>query len=425
LEEAELPDWLSEGELEGVGETELDEDLPGWLSDIQQEEMETVAPIPEQAPTMSTVAEDDQLTDDAALPDWLKEAQEEPDRGTPAAEPVPEESVTPAVKDETRLGEDELPDWLEEVQAEELAHPLFEAETASRDEAVVEDELPDWISDEADVSEPFEPSEPSPHELEEGPDEALPDWLQEVKDEAADLEFDVDEAPALVVEPVAEVETAASTAEEKELPDWLQNMDDSPEMLSEKAEDVSAPPAATGFESLPGDGEEAEVVADAPVEEVVDEKVPAPVARPPTPSPPASSRAPSEMPDWLKKLREGEAEKIKPVSSAPTEKVRPVPETVTVEADGEDSLPVDADERLRLAQSACEKGDLDQAIRVYDSLVSSGAYLDKIIDDLAEAVKSYPTNYLLYQVMGDAMMKDGRLQSALETYREALAKLTG
>ena len=83
----------------------------------------------------------------------------------------------------------------------------------------------------------------------------------------------------------------------------------------------------------------------------------------------------------------------------------------------------DADKRLGLAQNAREQGDIDEAIRTYDSLVSSGLYLDQVIDDVQQAIKSYPSNYLLYQVMGDAMMKDGRLQSALESYRQALDKL--
>jgi cytochrome c-type biogenesis protein CcmH/NrfG len=42
---------------------------------------------------------------------------------------------------------------------------------------------------------------------------------------------------------------------------------------------------------------------------------------------------------------------------------------------------------------------------------------------MQQSIKTSPTNYLLYQVMGDAMMRDGRLQSALNAYREALMRL--
>jgi cytochrome c-type biogenesis protein CcmH/NrfG len=46
-----------------------------------------------------------------------------------------------------------------------------------------------------------------------------------------------------------------------------------------------------------------------------------------------------------------------------------------------------------------------------------------VIDDLEQTIKSYPSNPILFQLMGDAMMKDGRLQSALDVYRQALTKL--
>jgi tetratricopeptide (TPR) repeat protein len=87
-------------------------------------------------------------------------------------------------------------------------------------------------------------------------------------------------------------------------------------------------------------------------------------------------------------------------------------------------IPADAEDRLNLARTARDKGDLNEAARIYDSLVANGAYLDKIIEDLQQTIKAHPGNYLLFQVMGDAMMRDGRLQSALKAYREALAKLS-
>ena len=86
-------------------------------------------------------------------------------------------------------------------------------------------------------------------------------------------------------------------------------------------------------------------------------------------------------------------------------------------------MPEDVNERLDLARSARDAGDIQQAVQLYDSLVTSGAHLDRVIEDIQQTVKSYPTNVILYQIMGDAMMKDGRLQSALDAYRQALSKL--
>ncbi len=158
------------------------------------------------------------------------------------------------------------------------------------------------------------------------------------------------------------------------------------------------------------------------------------------------------VPDWLKKLREGEEEKVtptaapapqpvvkvtppapKPVSPEPKPAPKPTPpapkpapvvaEVEEAEVQVEEVLPGDADERLKLARLARDRGEIEEAVHTYDTLVSRGILLDKIIEDLEQTIKSYPSNFLLYQLMGDAMMKDGRLQSALDAYRQALAKL--
>jgi tetratricopeptide (TPR) repeat protein len=138
------------------------------------------------------------------------------------------------------------------------------------------------------------------------------------------------------------------------------------------------------------------------------------------------------MPDWLTKLREGEEEapvaapaarEPEPVTEVTPAEPQPVSEVAEPEVEAEDGLPPDPDERLELARIARDKGEIEEAVRAYDSLVSRGIHLDSIIDDLQQTVKSYPSNPLVYQLMGDAMMKDGRLQSALEVYRQALSKL--
>jgi tetratricopeptide (TPR) repeat protein len=82
--------------------------------------------------------------------------------------------------------------------------------------------------------------------------------------------------------------------------------------------------------------------------------------------------------------------------------------------------PEEADEQLRSARDA---DNIEEAIRIYNNLVSSSLHLDRVIDDMQQLIKSYPSNPILYQIMGDAMLRDGRLQSALEIYRQALLKL--
>ncbi|MDX1523777.1 MAG: tetratricopeptide repeat protein, partial [Anaerolineae bacterium] len=88
-----------------------------------------------------------------------------------------------------------------------------------------------------------------------------------------------------------------------------------------------------------------------------------------------------------------------------------------------DDLPTDPGERLTLAQAARERGDLNESLRIYESLVFSGAHLKTIINDIEQAAETHPTNARLFQVLGDAMMRDGRLQRALEAYRKAMSTL--
>jgi hypothetical protein len=138
-----------------------------------------------------------------------------------------------------------------------------------------------------------------------------------------------------------------------------------------------------------------------------------------------------DMPDWLKKLREGDVEEeqiavpaIKPlpkpavagpmVSAVVAPEPEPLPEV---------AVPAEAVKRLEQAQAARDAGNIDEALQHYENLISGGLQLDRIIEDIKQIIKSYPANAMLYQVMGDAMMKDGRLQSALDAYRTALAKL--
>jgi hypothetical protein len=207
--------------------------------------------------------------------------------------------------------------------------------------------------------------------------------------------------------------------DEEGLPDWLQEFGEETEVPEPVAE---MPPQPVPDEEIPSWLEE-EIEEEPPTPEPGPTPVP---ASPAVPAALAASVDQEEMPNWLQKLREQEQPTTAP--PAPTQ-VTPAPVMAAASAapsapaEPEDGLPADAGERLKLARLARDKGDLGEAVRVYDSLISSGMHLDRVIDDLEQTIKSYPSNYMLFQLMGDAMMKDGRLQSALDVYRQALAKL--
>ncbi|MBE7474818.1 MAG: hypothetical protein DPW09_14160 [Anaerolineae bacterium] len=440
----DLPDWLREvetGDAEDVvltqagfeavppelDELESDEDLPDWLREVEVSNLEDNLVLPPR-PIVDSVAEestfaatplsDEELEafDEEDLPSWLKEVQEQNGRET--SEAIGQPLVTEFNLSPESTGEgvgDELPGWLRDVQEEttplefEALEPL--SETAEDDEQmVIEEGLPDWLREEEfNLDEPFEPSEPSPEPLPEVVADELPDWLQEIQDEAPEEALSFEETPEPVTATISSSPLADGIIDEEGLPDWLRE-----EEAEEEAEAV----------------EPIEIV-----EEVIEPEAPEPISEPePEPLPEPVSEpieaAPTGIPDWLQKLREVDEEQ--PVSvpivsmpppvqvAAPRLAAQPVyAQTVVSTPD----IPADAAEQLQLARTTRDKGNLDEAVRIYDALVSRGIYLDKIIEDMQQSIKAHPTNYLLFQLMGDAMMRDGRLQSALNAYREALSRL--
>ncbi|MCB9108597.1 MAG: hypothetical protein H6633_30765 [Anaerolineales bacterium] len=467
--EEDLPDWLTD--IEETDELALDldtpvaisamdiaaddEDLPDWLREVQAESVGTESATKTAAPID---LEDDVDLDDEDLPDWLKEVQSEADIAEAAS--VEQPAVSPIDTEAIDLDDDDLPDWLREVEAEdEAAAPaidmpvtaavqadeealpdwlkeaadeedLVEPDFSEDDDFVVEEELPDWLSDVDLDEDAFEPSEPSPEEpADVVAEEDLPDWLRETDEAALEEPLTAEELANL---PVAEAmgepleETPVVT---EELPDWLQS-DVEIEAEVEEESVVELEPDVSVTESAPLPAETPEME---PAEVTQPEVEAMPVAQ--TPSPP--TRISSSIPDWLKKLREGDREEPveqEAIVSGAVSMGRPQSEMRTASAVGASSsmdqalhqnLPQDSNKRLELAREARDKGDIQDAIPIYSSLVSGGAHLTSIIEDLQQSIKVYPTNYRLYQVMGDAMMKDGRLQNALEAYRQALSQLAG
>jgi len=435
-EAEDLPDWLREVGESPVGETKflhefesapetydlfdttetgIDEDnLPDWLSDTDEVEDEI---LPEVLAEMAVPAE-------AELPDWLKEVQTEEAAREAAAPPVaaPEPAAVldrAAEPAEAEVEEETLPDWLREVQDEvdleeeefdltAVAEPVSAAAEVEEEEP--EEELPEWLQEiDTGEEEAFEPSEPSPEEpyLEVAEEETvleaeLPDWLHPSL--AAAGQTDRWEEPAIAAPPAAEIEAG----EEEELPEWLQGMAEELETDGE-AITAAAPTRSMAIEAVAlAEPSEADSEPIMPAEPVAVE----------TPVQAAAVPA-AAMPDWLKKLREGEEDKeALPEPVAATRATEPEAAAVAVS-----STPAEVNEQLELARTACAEGDVEQAIQLYDNLVTSGAQLDRVIDDIQQTVKSYPSNFMLYQIMGDAMMKEGRLHSALDAYRQALAKL--
>ena len=98
----------------------------------------------------------------------------------------------------------------------------------------------------------------------------------------------------------------------------------------------------------------------------------------------------------------------------------PLPEAaVTAPADPV-TPPADMDtERLNGARAAVKAASFDEALTGYTELLQKGVGLNVLIQDLHELQHVQP-NALMIRLLGDVYMRDGQLQNALDSYRQAL-----
>ncbi|MBW4438784.1 MAG: tetratricopeptide repeat protein [Pleurocapsa minor GSE-CHR-MK-17-07R] len=108
-----------------------------------------------------------------------------------------------------------------------------------------------------------------------------------------------------------------------------------------------------------------------------------------------------------------------PVAAAP-EPPRPAPAPAPVAAP---RPPVVTNATLEGARTRQRSGDLDGSLREYEAIVQSQQHLDEAITDLVNLAKVHRANPVVHRILGDGYMRQGQLQKALDTYREALNNL--
>lgn len=97
-------------------------------------------------------------------------------------------------------------------------------------------------------------------------------------------------------------------------------------------------------------------------------------------------------------------------------------EFAVVEPDSSISYSID-DEALTAAKTALADGRYDEAADKYQELVAAGGGMMVLIAELETAVADQPDQPAFQRALGDAYMRNGQLQKALETYRMALDSL--
>jgi tetratricopeptide (TPR) repeat protein len=442
--EADAATTISPVDLSSESDDFEDEStVPDWLSEIR-------SGLPEEAEEPSsdiTAMPIEAEVDTSGLPDWLQETEPEPEPTTVASsEGVLPEWLEDIEEEETAAGDEmsELPEWLREEELPEGAEAdvtldvtvdeawIFdqpkedgsevwqpEADVAAitaneagptEEPSVVEEEeeeeeIPIWLTGEQgpttvrlrDTEEP----EIETAEREAGAEAEMPDWLRELEEP---ITFSAESAPT----------TEAEELGEPGVPVWLRDVEEDDLALElEKAgsyetELTETPPARVNDEEL-------SVEEDTLEEPTLEETILVPdwdEMRPPTEEPVTIIGV---EPAGKEEKVEPEEERIDQVAEALDREARDAVEIA--------ELPEAADERLQVARQAAAAGNWSQALAIYDDLVGSSELLDQVIDDLEASIQSHPDDTAAYQLLGDAYMKDGRLPSALKTYRKALAKL--
>lgn len=348
-------------------------ELPDWL-------LEQVGPPPaaeaqpESTPAASQQPQLEQLIDQASalddMPDWLK-------ADMTSVEDVDLESIFAQTKDETQL---EMPLASAPAQPSPLVDleidpndPWAEAFDSERELGAVNvDEIPEWY--EQNIHDPDRIA--AVDRIISGEPEA-PDVLEDIAAEAI--------AAVLSAEPLPE-ETVLPAGVPQAIPDWMP---------------VFEPAAA----------------AAAPVVEAVEAAAES--------QPIEEDLFTADMPDWLKEAMEVEEEIPDIFTNLEPAAQVPAPEPVVIvppaPAAPRPAAPIAAS--LEAARASSQGGDIETSLSQYEALVRGSIELETVVEDLSHLALIHKGNPAVYRVLGDGLMRQGKLQAALDTYRAALNQL--
>ncbi len=352
----------------------------GFLEQVGQ------GPPPDEAPTpiasqpalIDEILEPPTVTD---MPDWL---QEEPDTGefdSIFANTLEEDAPVAPPQAQADIPVPEAPAATPTAIELDTTDPWVEAfdEEYERGQADI-NEIPDWYAEKVNdpermaVVEQLAEGEPSAElleanlepetELVQGELEEVPDWLQEIVPEQAEALEPADIPDWLSQDIEVTASETAPQADIGEMPDWLKNV---------------------------------EVEA-------------------------------TEIPDWLVDTITTTSEQTAVAPSTPTPAPSPAivpalpasysPAPVPVQASN-----IDVAETLNNARSRANANDIDASLHHYEMLIRANVELDAVVSDLTNLAEKFKKTPPVYRVLGDGLMRQGKLQAALDIYRKALNQL--
>ncbi len=158
------------------------------------------------------------------------------------------------------------------------------------------------------------------------------------------------------------------------------------------------------------------------MEEVAPPAVPEEIEAPPTveipvaeEAPPVEEAAPPAVPEEIEAPPVVEEAPEVPTVEAPAE-------PFAAERDYLQEHPRDYEAWLTLARALWQADEREEALEAYGRVIRTGKFLESAITALEEYVEQRP-DANTQRVLGDAYMKDDRLQEALDMYRRALENL--
>lgn len=466
ISEEEAPDWLMEEEepteLE-AGSGMEEGPVPDWLAGIEEPvskpadepaaEMEVVVPPEEEIETVPSAEETawaeeplpaEEVAEDDVL-EWLdtlaaQQEDVEPEIEEARVEGPPEREEEALIEDRTIPEEaEEGLDWLDQLASKrgidmEVEGPLVEPTEVEQPPPPAQEPEPAFetppqkqelalepqIEMEEPEAEPEEgpgvdieagidveeepaptpttptpeaelfPTYPEPRQEEPGepPDieEAIPDWLLETSEEAPPPEPEWSEISDIPSVPEASVYESPPAPEEEEKP--------SPEPAVEEPE--------PGVERIEPQVEEARLPEEVPAEPVYREEVP---------------HAPEVQ---VEAQREPEAA---PTPQMRKEAAEPEPMPAPEKAPARKPSDEDAASLLEKARQALAAGDLSAANEEYARLIKRGESIQVIVDDLRTTLERDEEQPALWQTLGDAYMKDGKVPEAVQAYQRGMESL--
>lgn len=352
------------------------------------------------------------------IPDWLvSQVGAPPDLSTPA--------------ETTSEAETDLPDWLTAPVSEEQTAEFEAIFTEATQDPVLPTLQPSILDDspslglldtsaiQVEMSDPWVEAFELERSERMGDTDQLADWYSTAKADllsstdsidTVDSEKIIRQAAASLQPANLKPETDLPMGEPQSVPAWLggdagvpapattvaTSENDIPDWL--QTETLEQPVAAAGDDDLP-DWLKPQVES-APVEDE------------------------SPLPDWLDKRvvtdefnAMPDTPMVIPVEvPTPTEKPqRRVNLTPTIS-------PSEIAQLLNSARGSLKMGDVGAMVEKYEALIRAQAALEEVTTDLAAIARdpSHKGNPAVLRVYGDALMRQGKLQAALDTYRAAL-----